>query len=488
MSDTTPEQPRIGVDEWVAQAEARTVARWGPLAPLARRVSQLPTPFGFGAILAVAAVMPLLTSDQYVLRVGFDTLIYALLAVGLNVVVGFAGLLDLGYAAFFGLGAYAYALLSSDHYHIHWPAELSVPVIVVGAAIVGLMLGSTSRRLLGDYLAIVTLFFLQAFQVITTNGNKVSLLGFTKSTDLTGGPNGIPGLDSFNVFGLHIRSLEGYFYLGLVAMACVLVVLYLAVRSRTGRAWMALREDPLAAEVMGMPVNRLKLLAFAFGAGVAGLTGTIQAALAGGVFHDNYDVPIVITVYAMLILGGAGSFSGALVGAIVVNVSLEVLRSPNHARWLFLSLVLITLVAKVRPWPKLAAVLASTVGLGYAVHAIVAAAWPPGTQGEPAGGDTIGRAVQSWVIHPSHHVIEIGNYAFVAMIIAVLVLTRLRGWWLAAALPPTIYLAAFVWENRLIATPDEQAATRFLVLGALLIVLMAWRPQGLFGTARVEIA
>ena len=103
---------------------------------------------------------------------------------------------------------------------------------------------------------------------------------------------------------------------------------------------MALREDPLAAELMGMPVNRLKLLAFAFGAGVAGLTGTIQAALAGGVFHDNYDVPIVITVYAMLILGGAGSFNGALiVGAIVVNVSLEVLRSANHARWLFLSLV-----------------------------------------------------------------------------------------------------------------------------------------------------
>jgi ABC-type branched-subunit amino acid transport system permease subunit len=482
------EGPQIGKDEWVARAEARTIARWGRLAPLARRIEQLPAPAGFGAIVGLAAFLPLLTSDQYILRVGFDTLIYALLAVGLNVVVGFAGLLDLGYAAFFGIGAYSYALLSSDHYNIHWPAEASVPVIVVGTALIGLLLGTTSRRLLGDYLAIVTLFFLQAFQVITTNGNKVSFLGFTGSTNLTGGPNGIPGIDGFNVFGLHIESLRGYFYLGLVAIACVLAVLYLAVRSRTGRAWMALREDPLAAELMGMPVNRLKLLAFAFGAGVAGLTGTIQAALAGGVFHDNYDVPVVITVYAMLILGGAGSFNGALLGAVVVNVSLEVLRSANHARWLFLSMVLITLVAKLRPWPKLVAVLGTTVGLGYAVHAIVGAAWPPGTAGEPAGGDAIARAVQSWVIHPSHSVLEIGNYAFVGLIIALLALTRLRGWWLAAALPPTIYLAAFVWENRLTATLEEQAATRFIVLGALLIVLMAARPQGLFGTARVEIA
>jgi hypothetical protein len=172
----------------------------------------------------------------------------------------------------------------------------------------------------------------------------------------------------------------------------------------------------------------------------------------------------------------------------VVNVSLEVLRDANQARWLFLSVVFITLVAKVRPWPKLAAVLGGLVGFGYAFHAVVGAVWPSGTAGDPAGGDAIGRAIQSWVIHPAHSATEIGNYAFVALVLAVLGLTLLRGLWRTIALVPTIYLAAFVWENRLIATPEAQAANRFLVLGALLVVLMAARPQGLLGTSRVEIA
>ncbi len=488
MEQPASESQRIGTDEWVAQAEGRTAAGWGRLAPLRRQLDRAPTPARLALFLAAAALVPVLTSDQYVLRIGFDTLVFALLAIGLNVVVGFAGLLDLGYVAFFGFGAYAYAILSSDHYGIHWPAEASVPVIVLATALLGLLLGLSSWRVGGDYLAIVTLFFLQAFVVFTTNGNHISFLGFTPSTNITGGPNGIPGLDPFRLFGLRIDNERGYFYLALVVAALVLAILYLAIRSRTGRAWQALREDPLAAELMGMPVNRLKLLAFAFGAAVAGLTGTLQASLSGGVFPDNYDVPLLITVYAMLILGGAGSMAGAVLGAITVNVSLEVLRNANQARWLFLSVVLITLVAKIRPWPKLLAVLGGLVGFGYAFHAIVAAAWPSGTKGQAAGGDAIGRAVQSWVIHPARATTEIGNYAFVALILAVLALTIVEGWWRTVALVPTLYLAAFVWENRLIATPEEQAATRFLVLGALLIVLMAARPQGLMGTARVEIA
>jgi branched-chain amino acid transport system permease protein len=190
------------------------------------------------------------------------------------------------------------------------------------------LLGLASWRLPGDYLAIVTLFFLQAFVVVTTNGNSVSFLGLTPTTDLTGGPNGIAGLDPFTIFGFQIESLEGYFYLGLVTMTLVIAVLYLAVRSRTGRAWHALREDSLAAELMSMPVNRLKLLAFMFGAGIAGLTGTIQAALLGGVFPTSYDVPLLIMIYAMLILGGSGSLAGAVLGAIVINVSLRCSATP----------------------------------------------------------------------------------------------------------------------------------------------------------------
>jgi ABC-type branched-subunit amino acid transport system permease subunit len=269
-------------------------------------------------------------------------------------------------------------------------------------------------------------------------------------------------------------------------MTLVIAVLYLAVRSRTGRAWHALREDSLAAELMSMPVNRLKLLAFMFGAGIAGLTGTIQAALLGGVFPTSYDVPLLITIYAMLILGGSGSLAGAVLGAIVINVSLEVLRDPNQARWLFYSVILITLVAKLRPWWKLAAVLGSLVAFGYVVSAILGALWPSTTAGEAVGGDAIGRGVQSWVVHPAEHVTEIGNYGFVLLIVLVLLLTVIKDPWRMVLLVPTIYLAAFVWENLLMASIEAQAATRFILLGALLVVLMAARPHGLIGKTRVE--
>ena len=117
----------------------------------------------------------------------------------------------------------------------------------------------------------------------------------------------------------------------------LLRLVYLVNESRTGRAWRSLREDSLAAEMMGMPVNRLRLLAFAFGAGVAGLTGTLFASLNTAVFAADFDVPLLITVYAMLILGGAGSLGGVILGALVVNVSLEALRTPNHATWIVTS-------------------------------------------------------------------------------------------------------------------------------------------------------
>ena len=488
MSEHEPEQPQIGVDQWVATADARRERYSGVLGRVRYAFDRVPDKARFGAFILLVALIPLLTSDEYVLRVAVDTIIYALLALGLNVVVGWSGLLDLGYVAFFGLGAYGYALLSSDHYGIHLEAQFSVPIIVTGTALVGLLLGLTSWRLLGDYLAIVTLFFLQAFVVITTNGSSISFLGLTPTTDLTGGPNGIPGLDPFTIFGWEIDSLEGYFYLGLATMALVILMLYFAVRSRTGRAWQALREDPLAAELMGMPVDRLKLLAFMFGAGIAGLTGTIQAALVGGVFPSSYDVPLLITVYAMLILGGSGRLAGPVAGAITVYVSLEVLRDPDHARWLFYSVILITLVAKLRPWWKLAAVLGSLAGLGFAVNAIVGALWPGATDSEAAGGDAIGRAVQSWVIHPAQHATQIGNYGFVLLIVLVLALTVIRDPWRTVLLVPTLYLAAFVWENLLTATVEAQAATRYILLGAMLVVLMAARPQGLLGQTRVETA
>ena len=223
-------------------------------------------------MLAVASI-PLVTDDGYVNAVVFDTLIFCLLAIGLNVVVGWGGLLDLGYIAFFGVGAYTYAILSSEKFDLHLSSLVVMAICVVLGALLGLLVGLPSWRLSGDYLAIVTLFVYQIFISIVTNGHD--LFG----VDLTGGVNGIANVDPFDLFGIEIVvSKDGifnsnYVYVALGVFLAVFAALYLVNHSRIGRAWRALREDTLAAELMGMPTDWLKLLAFAFGAAVAALTG-----------------------------------------------------------------------------------------------------------------------------------------------------------------------------------------------------------------------
>jgi hypothetical protein len=194
-------------------------------------------------------------------------------------------------------------------------------------------------------------------------------------------------------------------------------------------------------------------------------------------------VPTLIIVYAMLILGGAGSLGGVIIGAIVVNVSLEVLRTPDHATWIFYVLILATLLVKLRPWRVLAVVLGGTIGLGYAFHAIMDAAWPRSTGGASTVGGWLGRALDSWNLHPSTPQ-TIASVAFVFLILAILALTMLHGWPRRLAMIPTLYLAAFVWDNRLVVEPS---ITRLILIGVILIVLMNARPQGLLGTSRVEI-
>ena len=347
---TPPEPPpRIGADEWVASVAARLEGRGGVAGTLSRRLAGLPAPAAFALFGLAAATVPLLTDNGYVIRVGFDTLIYMLLALGLNIVVGFAGLLDLGYVAFFGFGAYGYAMLASSQFDIHWPTLAILPVVTLATVVAGFLVALPSRRLVGDYLAIVTLFFGQLFVTVTNNGESMSLLGLTRDYNVTNGPNGIANIDPFHLFGHELESLRGYFYVALGFFLAVLGVVHLVSDSRTGRAWRSLREDPLAAELMGMPVNRLKLQAFAFGAGVAGLTGTLFASLNTAVFSSDFDTPTLITVYAILILGGAGSLGGVILGALIVNISLEVLRTPNHATIVFFALIIATLLAKLRP-------------------------------------------------------------------------------------------------------------------------------------------
>ena len=471
-----PDAPRVGVDEWVASAEERMERARGPLGFVRRAVEAIPPPLRLAVFVAFAATLPLFLSSGDLFRYGLFTLLYALLGLGLNVTVGFAGLLDLGYVAFFGFGAYGYAILSSDIHGIHWPAEAAIPVVVAATALLGLLLGLPSWRLLGDYLAIVTLFFGQAFVFFVNNANP---------RGLTGGANGIGDIDNMDVFGVKLTTDRDYYYFALAMFVLVIAALWSLIRSRTGRAWMALREDPLAAELMSVPVNRLKLLAFMFGASIAGLAGTIHAAGLTGVASGNYGVSVLITIYAVVILGGAGSLTGVVLGAIVINVSYEILTpaTPDRARELFYAVILIALLAKLRPWSRLVAVLGGTAAFGFLVHALATSASATATNGEVISGGWLGGAIKSWVVVPLHPG-KLPDYAYLALIAAVIVVTQLHGWWRTLALVPTLYLVALVWENLLIQQP---AVTRLVLFGALLIGLMNVRPQGLLGTARVEI-
>jgi branched-chain amino acid transport system permease protein len=475
------DRPQIGVDEWVAQAEERRELGRGPGALLSRGWGATPPPVKLLLFVAFAGTLPLYLNEGDLFAYGLYTLLYAVLALGLNIVVGFAGLLDLGYVAFYGVGAYSYALLSSNHYGIHWQAEASIPVVVAGTALVGLALGLTSRRLLGDYLAIVTLFFGQAFVAFTNNANpKVAGKG------LTGGSNGIPGVDPINLFGYQLHSTKQYLYLLLIVFALAATGLYFLNQSRTGRAWRALREDPLAAETMSMPVNRLKLMAFAFGAGTAGLSGAIFAAIQTGTVPGNFDISLLITIYAIVILGGLGSIAGVVVGAIVINVSFQFLAPSNDhpelKRWLFYAAILL-LVARIKPWRQAAFVLAGTAVFGIAVHEILSSVAPSWTAGTAVDAGSMGHRIAEWVIIPRGHA-SFNTLAYIALVGAIVALSQLRGWWRAAGLIPTLYLVAVVWENVLV---EQPAVTRLILFGALLIALMQARPQGLLGTARVEI-
>ena len=489
MSENTPGIPesptQIGVDQWVERADERIERPKGLGGRIAHLWELLP-PAGTLAFLTPAILVPFLpfVSEGNLFNYGLFILIYALLALGLNVVVGFAGLLDLGYVAFFGFGAYTYAFLSGTHSnkgHVfthHWDAQYSILVAVLVCALLGLFLGSSSRRLLGDYLAIVTLFFGQAFVVFTNAANPYGI---------TNGSNGLANVDPLTFFGFTIDTTRGYYWFLLGCVVVVLIVLYCISESRTGRAWKASREDPLAAELMGMPVNRLKIMAFSLGAAIAGLAGSVFAAAQTGAFPQNFSTQVLILIYAVVILGGTGSLTGMIVGAIVIIASNQVLDStspPNVARVLFyLALIAAVYFTMRGSWIRLVVAFAGTVVFGLVVHAIVDAVWSRGTAGQVTSGGFLTGLIRNWVLLPSNPG-RLAVYGYLLMIVCIVAVVQLKGWWRLVVLVPTLYLTAFVWENLLVQQP---AVTRYVLFGALLIAVMTIRPQGLFGTAKVEI-
>jgi ABC-type branched-subunit amino acid transport system permease subunit len=465
--------PQVGADEWVARQAHRREYLPSWMGTAERQLERV----GWWPRLAIAGLagllLPLVGLGGFQLQVGIDALVLALLAVGLNVVVGWAGLLDLGYVAFFGFGAYGFALLSSPQVGLHLWAIASLPIILVGAAILGLLVGLPSRRLIGDYLAIVTLFFGEAFVEFTTNVAPGKL----------GGPNGIISIDPVRAFGSQLTTNAQYYYLLVILLVVSMAVLRLLDTSRTGRAWRAVREDPLAAESMTIPVNRVKLMAFAFGAMVAALAGAVFASQQISVFPPDFDTPYLILIYAGLILGGVGSIAGAVTGALVVTIIYDgLLRSPAYSAYLFYGLVLLTVVVKLRPWRKLAAVLAATAALGFAVHAIAKAISATWVAGGPQSGGWIADVLRDWVIVPANPQTP-GNWGYVLLVCLLIALVQVKGYWRTILMVPAIYLASFVWETRLVTQPS---ITRQLMIGAILIVMMNARPQGLLGTRRVE--
>ena len=280
---------------------------------------------------ALLALLLLLDPDPYRSEIFANAALYALLALGLNLIVGFAGLLHLGYAALFAVGAYAYALLNL---HTGCPFWVGLPLSGIAAALAGILLGLPAIRVRGDYLAIVTLGFGEIIRIVVTN-----LEGWT------GGPNGLMGIAHPAIGPMNFGVDSKPYYALLVVLIAVTALASIRLKnSRIGRAWAAMREDELASSCLGMDARQLKLLALGLGGWVAGLAGCVFAAKQGTVTPDSFDFIVSVMILAMVILGGIGSVAGAILGAVVLSAAPELLREFASYRMLLFGLLMVLLM------------------------------------------------------------------------------------------------------------------------------------------------
>lgn len=275
-------------------------------------------------------------------RIADLALLYVMLALGLNIVVGYAGLLDLGYVAFYAVGAYMFALMASPHLAetfegfvamfpngLHTSIWLVIPLGMLLAACTGVLLGLPVLRLRGDYLAIVTLGFGEIIRIFLNN--------LDQPVNITNDPKGIGQIDSVKIFGFDlakrheifgydIASVTLYYYLFLVLVLATIVICYRLQDSRIGRAWMAIREDEIAAKAMGINVRNMKLLAFGMGASFGGVAGSMFGAFQGFVSPESFSLMESVMIVAMVVLGGLGHIPGVILGAVLLPALPEVLR------------------------------------------------------------------------------------------------------------------------------------------------------------------
>jgi branched-chain amino acid transport system permease protein len=300
---------------------------------------------GFILLCTLAAlILPLIVQQAGSgwVRILDVALLYILLSLGLNIVVGNAGLLDLGFVAFYALGAYTYALLASPHLTdtfpaikamfpggLHMPLWVAVPLAALLAGMLGVLLGAPTLKLRGDYLAIVTLGFGEIIRVFLNN--------LDHPVNITNGPKGVNEIDSIKIFGVDlghkyevlgftVANVSLYYYLFLALVVVAIFLCYRLEKSRIGRAWMAIREDEIAAKAMGINTRNMKLLAFGMGATFGGVSGAMFAPFQGFVSPESFSLMESVMIVAMIVLGGLGHIPGVILGALLLSSLPEVLR------------------------------------------------------------------------------------------------------------------------------------------------------------------
>jgi len=335
-------------------------------------IARIPVYLALTALLLAAPFLIDVTLGRTWVRILDVALLFTMLALGLNIVVGYAGLLDLGYVAFFAVGAYAYALLASPQFDLHWPFIALLPLGALIAAVFGVLLGAPTLRLRGDYLAIVTLGFGEIIRIFLNNLNR--------PYNVTNGPQGITLIDPLHIGGaslakvhtmggFSIAPVHSYYF---VFLACALISIFISRRledSRIGRAWVAIREDELAAAAMGINTRNVKLLAFAMGATFGGVAGGLFASFQGFISPESFTLLDSIMILCMVVLGGMGNVGGVALGAILLTALPEALRhagplqqtwfgtvyvDPSDLRMLLfgLALVLMMLFRPAGLWPS----------------------------------------------------------------------------------------------------------------------------------------
>jgi branched-chain amino acid transport system permease protein len=272
------------------------------------------------AVVCVAVALPLFFGEtSTALQNMVLAAAYVIMALGLNVVVGFAGLLDLGYVAFFAIGAHVTAYFGSAFWGIHVNFLAILVLAAAATTIAGVLIGVPTLRLRGDYVGIVTLAFGEIIGQIVANGRDIAVFGGT----LTGGPSGITAIDKIDLPFLERFSalnLRPWYWFALALVALMLLVTVRLRDSRLGRAWIALREDEGAAACLGVPIVRTKLLAYGVGAALGGVSGAFLATFLGAVNPHQFTFSFSIFILAMVVLGGLGSIWGVVVGAVILSV------------------------------------------------------------------------------------------------------------------------------------------------------------------------